>query len=81
MLKITEYADKLIDGLDGVDYIERVKTSQKNWIGRSHGAEVDFSLKDKPGEADYLHHTPGYPVRCYVHGTLPGASVHRPVQR
>ena len=48
MLKITEYADKLIDGLDCVDYIERVKTSQKNWIGRSHGAEVDFSLKDKP---------------------------------
>ena len=48
MLKITEYADKLIDGLYGVDYIERVKTSQKNWIGRSHGAEVDFSLKDKP---------------------------------
>ena len=47
-LRITEYADKLIDGLDGVDYIERVKTSQKNWIGRSHGAEVDFSLKDKP---------------------------------
>ena len=39
MLKITEYADKLIDGLDGVDYIERVKTSQKNWIGRSHGAD------------------------------------------
>ncbi len=81
MLKITEYADKLIDGLDGVDYIERVKTSQKNWIGRSHGAEVDFSLKDKPEKADHLHHTPGYPVRCYVHGTLPGASVHRPVQR
>ncbi|MCI5649781.1 MAG: leucine--tRNA ligase [Fusicatenibacter sp.] len=48
MLKITEYADKLIEGLDDVDYIERVKTSQKNWIGRSHGAEVDFSLKDKP---------------------------------
>ncbi|MBR2948314.1 MAG: leucine--tRNA ligase [Lachnospiraceae bacterium] len=47
MLKITEYADKLIDGLDGVDYIERVKVSQKNWIGRSYGAEVDFKLKDK----------------------------------
>jgi len=47
MLKITEYADKLIDGLDGVDYIERVKVSQKNWIGRSEGAEVDFQLKDK----------------------------------
>ncbi len=47
MLKITEYADKLIDGLDGVDYIERVKVSQKNWIGRSHGAEVDFAVKGK----------------------------------
>lgn len=47
MLKITEYADKLIDDLDGVDFIEKVKVSQKNWIGRSHGAEVDFQLKDK----------------------------------
>ena len=47
MLKITKYADKLIDDLDDVDYIERVKVSQKNWIGRSHGAEVDFQLKDK----------------------------------
>ena len=46
MLKITEYADKLIDGLKDVDYIERVKVSQKNWIGRSTGAEVDFALKD-----------------------------------
>jgi len=47
MLKITEYADKLIEGLDGVDYIERVKVSQKNWIGKSQGAEVDFTIKDK----------------------------------
>ena len=47
MLKITAYADKLIDDLDGLDYIERVKVSQKNWIGRSHGAEVDFQIKDK----------------------------------
>ncbi|WP_455057595.1 leucine--tRNA ligase [Jutongia sp.] len=47
MLKITEYADKLIKDLDDVDYIEKVKVSQKNWIGRSEGAEVDFSLKDK----------------------------------
>ncbi len=49
MLKITEYADKLIEGLDTVDYIERVKVSQKNWIGRSQGAEVDFCLKGKDG--------------------------------
>ncbi len=47
MLKITEYADKLITGLEDVDYIEKVKVSQKNWIGRSEGAEVDFRLKDK----------------------------------
>ena len=47
MLKITEYADKLIEGLDSVDYIGKVKVSQKNWIGRSEGAEVDFTLKGK----------------------------------
>ena len=44
MLKITEYAQRLIDDLDGLDYIEKVKIQQKNWIGRSEGAEVDFSI-------------------------------------
>ncbi len=43
MLKITEYAQRLIDDLELVDYPERVKTQQKNWIGRSTGAEVDFT--------------------------------------
>lgn len=47
MLKITEYADQLIKDLDTVDYVERVKVSQKNWIGKSEGAEVDFVLKGK----------------------------------
>lgn len=47
MLKITDYADKLLEGLDSVDYVERVKVSQKNWIGKSTGAEVDFVLKNK----------------------------------
>ncbi len=47
MLKITNYADKLLEGLKDVDYIERVKTSQRNWIGRSEGAEVDFSIAGK----------------------------------
>lgn len=47
MLKITEYADQLIDDLEDLDYIERVKVSQKNWIGRSYGAEVDFRIKNK----------------------------------
>ena len=44
MLKITEYADRLIQDLDEVDYIERVKTQQKNWIGKSKGMEVDFAI-------------------------------------
>ena len=42
MLRITKYADRLIDDLDEVDYIERVKTQQRNWIGRSTGTEVTF---------------------------------------
>ncbi len=49
MLKITEYAERLINDLDDVDYIERVKTQQRNWIGRSTGAEVDF--KTTAGDA------------------------------
>ena len=47
MLRITDYAQKLLDGLDHVDFIEKVKTQQRNWIGRSEGAEVDFSLAGK----------------------------------
>ncbi|MGP1598412.1 leucine--tRNA ligase [Peptoanaerobacter stomatis] len=46
MLKITEYADRLINDLDEVDFIERVKTQQINWIGRSYGMEVDFEFAD-----------------------------------
>ena len=44
MLKITEYAQRLIDDLDDVNYLEKIKTQQKNWIGRSEGAEVKFKL-------------------------------------
>ena len=58
MLKITDYAEKLLEGLDHVDYIERVKVSQKNWIGKSQGAEVDFSIK---GKEDKLR---VYTTRC-----------------
>ena len=49
MLKITEYADRLIDDLDDVDYEDRIKAQQINWIGRSKGANVDFALNN----ADY----------------------------
>lgn len=44
MLRITKYADRLIDDLELVDYIDRVKTQQRNWIGRSEGAEIDFEV-------------------------------------
>jgi leucyl-tRNA synthetase len=64
MLKITEYAQKLIDGLDGLDYIPRVVTQQKNWIGRSTGAEVNFNTT----EGDVLT---VYTTRC---DTLFGAT-------
>ncbi len=43
MLKITEYAEKLLEGLNDVDFIERVKTQQRNWIGRSYGTQVTFN--------------------------------------
>jgi len=54
MLKITEYAERLINDLDFVDYIDRVKVQQKNWIGRSEGAEVDFGT------------TAGYTLKVYT---------------
>jgi len=45
MIKITKYADRLIKDLDGVDYLEKIKTQQKDWIGESHGALVKFSVE------------------------------------
>jgi leucyl-tRNA synthetase len=47
MLKITDYADKLLDGLNEVNFPPRVRLEQENWIGRSYGAEIGFKLKDK----------------------------------
>jgi len=46
MLKITEYAERLLADLDGLDFLERIKTQQRNWIGRSEGADVDFALAE-----------------------------------
>jgi leucyl-tRNA synthetase len=46
MMRITDYADRLIDDLDTIDFIEPVKIQQRNWIGRSEGAEVDFKIVD-----------------------------------
>ena len=51
MLRITKYAQRLIDDLDDLDFLEKIKIQQKNWIGRSEGAEVDFTIKAE-GKAD-----------------------------
>ena len=70
MLKITEYAERLLEDLDTVDYIERVKTQQRNWIGRSTGAEVDFEVT---GAASCGYSQPGLTrFRCYIYGNSPG---------
>ncbi len=49
MLKITEYADRLLEDLEELDWPESIKASQRNWIGKSRGAEIDFKLKDQEG--------------------------------
>lgn len=55
MLKITEYAQRLIDDLDDIDYLDKIKAQQKNWIGRSEGAEVDFKVvSENLDKDDYL---------------------------
>ena len=80
MLKITAYANRLIDDLDDVDYIDRVKAQQRNWIGRSHGAEINFDTTagDTP---DRLHHPRRYALRLHLHGHQPRACLHQKVNR
>ena len=51
MLAITKYADRLIDDIEKVDFIDRVKSTQINWIGRSEGAELEFELTDNSGNS------------------------------
>ncbi|OGE80956.1 MAG: leucine--tRNA ligase [Candidatus Doudnabacteria bacterium RIFCSPHIGHO2_01_FULL_43_23] len=55
LIRITKYADRLLSDLEKVDYPERVKVQQKNWIGRSEGAKIKFSLKFIPGQKDSKH--------------------------
>ena len=53
MLAITKYADRLIDDLDDLDYIERVKVQQKNWIGRSYGTDATFKTNTGDDVTEY----------------------------
>lgn len=67
MLKITAYAQRLVDDLDDLDFIDRVKVQQKNWIGRSTGAEVDFGTT--MGDTLTVYTTPaGHLVRRHLYG-------------
>ena len=86
MMRITSYADRLADDLDRVDWPEKVRIMQRNWIGRSHGARVTFpiacrrpaqhchrSTSDPAADARDrgVHHPPGHPVRRDLHGAGP----------
>ena len=53
--KITDYADELLDGIDALEWPEKIKTMQKNWIGRSEGAEIDFEFADLPHFVDSVY--------------------------
>ena len=87
MLRITAYAQKLLDGLEDLDFIEKVKLSQRNWIGRSEGAEVLFQLEGRDEAlkvfttrpdtlfgATYMVVSPEHPLVDEVLGQLPNAA-------
>jgi leucyl-tRNA synthetase len=70
-LKITAYAEKLLDGLKTLDWPERVKIQQENWIGKSEGAEIDFDLKFKNPEDNKRKGPDGKPAHLSVFTTRP----------
>ncbi|HSX58346.1 MAG TPA: leucine--tRNA ligase [Candidatus Saccharimonadales bacterium] len=61
--KITDYAQRLLDNLEKIDWSETTKTMQRNWIGRSEGAEIIFKLRDVPGQEDDKHSVTVYTTR------------------
>ena len=75
-MRITKYGHRLIEDLDGIDWPEKVKLMQRNWIGESHGASVHFTVATADGSKDMenLHHPSRHPVRHHVRRRLPGAS-------
>ena len=75
MLRITAYAEKLLADLDTIDWSDSLKEMQRNWIGRSEGAEVDFQMRLRIPNAiknPRVHHAPGHVVRRDLHGARAG---------
>ncbi|MBI5369626.1 leucine--tRNA ligase [Candidatus Uhrbacteria bacterium] len=62
MIAITKYADRLLEDLESVNYLEKIKTQQRNWIGRSEGVQINFSLM-VPGQPDGKHHVTVFTTR------------------
>ena len=68
MLRITKYADRLLNDLDKLDWPEKVKKMQTDWIGKSYGAEVDFPVEGRDEEDHCLYHKTGYPSWSNLYG-------------
>ena len=67
--QITKYAHRLLENLDTLDWSETTKTAQRNWIGRSEGAQVTFEVEASPGASDAALHVAGKPIRISVFTT------------
>ncbi len=77
VIRITEYADRLISGLDETDFIEKVKAAQVNWIGRSEGAKIRFPVIGRDACSGNLHHPSGYAVGQHLYGDCARAPAGR----
>ena len=77
ILKITEYAERLLEDLDLLDWPEPIKTMQRNWIGRSEGADVTFALEGNGGFAEGIHDPSRHPFRRNLYGPGTGTSPGR----
>ena len=74
MLRITAYAEKLLADLDTIDWSDSLKEMQRNWIGRSEGAEVKFQISNSKSQITVFHHSPRHFVRRDLHGAVAGTS-------
>ena len=78
MLRITAYADRLLDDLELLDWPESIKLMQRNWIGRSVGAEVAFPVEEHDGRRDRrVHHPARHALRRHLHGARARAPARR----